>query len=224
MLPRGMIEIRLDFVREQIKKLETRQTDDIKKRALKKWQIAEYELMLILEDSSIQNDTWLMDGSKKHLQRTTDGLLETDHEKIFHRYMHEFGLDNSWYAQHLCSLKHIGGDSIVNVNPENEQLLYNAYNNLKKAVEGVERRREGFYLCMGCREEVNKHKVGLNLIEGQEYCDDCSKKVEGNKFPQYTDHDCQQCLHKHYQNEKTGEAVGCSYAGCGCKDYDGGGE
>ena len=224
MLPMGLIQLRLEYIREQIYACEqhlqsVEPYDEKTFVALKGWIVAEHELAIILEDPDF-HEHWLEQGWNEFIKKMNEGNLETDHEVIFKRYMNEFGMDNSWYAQHLCSLKHIGGNSITLVQPEHEELVFKAYDNLQKAIDRINKRNIGIYVCAGCHSEVNKHEVGYNKIGSQEFCDSCAKKVK--KFPKITEHDCKKCLHPHYQNERTGEPTDCSYAGCDCKEFDNG--
>lgn len=184
-MPKGMIEIRLEYVRNKIKELEKeyRVIECYKfdekmglMRAIDSWKVAEHELMLILEDPDII-DQFQTDGNNLFIKKISSGGLETDPKKIYQRYMHEFGMDNSWYAQHICSLMHIAyGSGIVLVKEEDEKTLYEAFDSLKRAVERVEKRSAGEFLCMGCREHKNKYKDGYIVNEGVEYCDECAKR------------------------------------------------
>ncbi len=181
MLPKGMIEIRLKYVREQMAdvnhKLESAM-DEQRVTLLKlwnAWKVAEHELMLMLGDPDIRDD-WLEEGMKEHLGKANRGELETDPDKIYKRYLREFGSDNSWYAQIVCSWIHIANHNTMPL-PKDEKTFFKAYGTITKIKKQIDRRNEGYYDCLGCRDEKYKYEDGYNKIAGEEYCDECAKKV-----------------------------------------------
>ena len=117
MLPKGMIEIRLNMVRKERSRLEKEfreepHTDQVKRlNAIKDMSIREHELMLILEETG--KDEWLEPMRKHHIGKANRGELGTDLKEIFDRFIQEFGSDYSWYHLHLCSLLHIAGSQVV---------------------------------------------------------------------------------------------------------------
>lgn len=188
MLPIGMIEIRLKYVREQMKVCVQDLTnapydEEVKTlQMLSTWKTAEYELLLILGHPDVCEDDWLRKGRKIHIGKANRGELETNANKIYHRYIHEFGQDNSWYAQLICSWIHVAEHNTMPL-LKDEGIFYKAYDTMLKIRERVERRDKGFYDCIGCRNEKNRYQDGYNMIEGKEYCDVCAKQVEPTEEP-----------------------------------------
>lgn len=203
MLPMGMIEIRLKYVREEIKKREQElknlphdaENKPSLKRAIDSWKVAEHELMLMLAYKGVDDD-WVKEAGSIHMGKANRGELETDSDKIYKRFLHEFGLDNSWYAQLVCSWLHVANHNTMPL-PDDEGTFYKALHVMNRINERIEHRNKGFYDCMGCRSEKNRYHDGYNNVKGNEYCDECAKKVESEA--------CSGCGLTYYCDCKDGE-------------------
>ncbi|MCK4545369.1 hypothetical protein KAU43_07505 [candidate division WOR-3 bacterium] len=148
------------------------------------WKVAEHELMLMLEDPDVRDD-WLEEGRTIHLGKANRGELETDPAKIFDRLMKDFGADHSWYAQLVATWLFVAQHNTMPL-PNDEKVFYKAYDIITKIKARIDHRNEGFYDCMGCRNEKNRYQDGYNMIKGVEHCDGCAKKIEGYNFGEVT--------------------------------------